>query len=387
MDIKEQIQLGQERTVDSVNVDTTIKFGFESSKKQSIEYNIQNILDVTQVFDDERQAVNIYRIHGEFEYLSILNGMPIDYQDQVDFFRTIPISAETKNIFTDLKIYLVKPSTGYTQLDENRYIRNYEVIATPDEIDIQRAGYATNIFNEQQYSLIVTKDIDISNQFDGLNFPLTNVYFYVEYQPQTNGLGEDEFMRIKTFDSSGNTSTEIDFTPVPLTNGDVISGDVITFSLSNYSQVDYNLAEQYVFMPYLPSNDKLAPDELKFKYNPFIPVTLRVLEEDIQRANTGSTSNDEVSEIPSYAIPTGEGNFIWRNLLDKGFFDPITGVGVSYPFINQKHYVFNNTIFSMSPDTSDGNTNFVFNEIRFSPNELIKAEPNSSTDNLAKGCA
>ena len=72
MDVQDKIQLGEHRYVDAVNVDTTIKIPLESNNDLNIEYDIQNVLDVTQIFDIERQASKKYRIHGEFEYLVLL---------------------------------------------------------------------------------------------------------------------------------------------------------------------------------------------------------------------------------------------------------------------------------------------------------------------------
>jgi len=392
MDIKEKIQLGEDSYIDSVNVNTTIKFPLQSNNDLNFEYDIQNVLDVTQVFDTERQESKKYRLHGEFEYLSILNGLPKDYTLLSDFFSLIPLSADTKNIYSDLNIYLVKPSIEFTELITNeRYIKNYEIIANINNVEIFNSGFAKNIYSEQQYTYVINLDIDIADQYDGLNFPITELALYIEYQPQQNGNGVLETMERKNYNSTGGTITQ-NFTPISLNVGDIIVGDVINYNKLQYEQTDfiYN-NEPQTMEHYINTTYKDTPTSgnkiLKYKYKPFIPITLKFLESNITRGNTGSTSYEVTSTIPPFATQIdNDGNFIWRKLLPNGFFDPIEEIGVNFPFINQRHYVFSNIIFKMQPDLSDFNTSNVFNQILFDQNNLINAEPNSSLDNIGEIC-
>ena len=395
MDVQDKIQLGEHRYVDAVNVDTTIKIPLESNSGLNIEYDIQNVLDVTQVFDAERQESKKYRIHGEFEYLSILNGLPKEYDILNHFFALIPLSADTKNINTDLKIYLVKPSTGFTELiPDERYIKNYEIIGDVTNVEIFNSGFARNIYNEQQSTYVVNIDIDIADQYDGLNFPITELSLYVIYQPQENGDGVLETMERKTYDATGGTIIE-NFTPSNLSVGDIIQGDVIDYEKILYLQEDFiynnepQVMEHYIYTHYTSFVNKIGaiPAALKWKYRPFIPITLRYYQDDVVRGNTGSTSYEVVSTIPPFATEIdNDGNFVWRNLLDNGFIDPISEEGVSFPFINQKHYVFSNIVFKMQPDLTDFNTEDVFTQILFEQNELINSEPDSSLDNIGEIC-
>lgn len=380
MDIQDKIQLNEKKYIDAVNVDTSIKIGLDGNSDLNIEYDIQNVLDVTQIFDAERQAVKTYRIHGEFEYFSLLNGLEIDYEELSNFFSKTPLSAETKSIYTDLKIYLVKPSTGFTELIPNeRYIKNYDIISEVQNFEVTPAAFATNVYAEQQHSFIVNFDVDIENILDGLGFPITELALYVEYQPQLNGNGTSETMEIKTYNATGGTVIQ-NFTPIPLGIGNTIQGDVIDYEKLLFEQTDYNLLEQYIYTPY-------TGGELKWKYRPIIPLRLRYFENDVRRANTGVTAYEEVISIPYYATKIDDnGNYVWRNILDNGFFDPIDEIGVSFPFINQKHYVFNNIVFKMQPDLTDPNTASVFDEILFPDNTLLSNTPNSDLDNIGEIC-
>ena len=390
MDVQDKIQLGEHRYIDAVNVDTTIKLPLQSNNDLNIEYDIQNVLDVTQVFDAERQESKKYRIHGEFEYLSILNGLPVEYTLLNHFFALIPLSADTKNIYSDLEVYLVKPSTGFTELiADERYVKNYEVIANVDNVDIFNSAFARNIYNEQQYTYVVDVDIDIADEYDGLNFPITELSLYVVYQPTENGDGDPETMERKTYNATGGTIIE-NFTPTSLSVGDIIQGDVIDYEKLLYQQTDFNLMEHYIYTTYNTLANKFVPSTsqiLKWKYRPFIPITLRYLDVNITRGNTGSTSYEVANSVPPFATKIDDdGNYVWRNILDNGFFDPLEEIGVSFPFINQRHYVFSNIIFNMQPDLEHLNTENVFDEILFAQNTLINAEPDSSLDNIGEIC-
>ena len=390
MDVQDKIQLGEHRYIDAVNVDTTIKLPLESNGGLNIEYDLQNVLDVTQIFDIERQASKKYRIHGEFEYLSILNGLPVEYTLLNHFFALIPLSADTKNIYSDLEVYLVKPSTGFTELiADERYVKNYEVIANVDNVDIFNSAFARNIYNEQQYTYVVDVDIDIADEYDGLNFPITELSLYVVYQPTENGDGDPETMERKTYNATGGTIIE-NFTPTSLSVGDIIQGDVIDYEKLLYQQTDFNLMEHYIYTTYNTLANKFVPSTsqiLKWKYRPFIPITLRYLDVNITRGNTGSTSYEVANSVPPFATKIDDdGNYVWRNILDNGFFDPLEEIGVSFPFINQRHYVFSNIIFNMQPDLEHLNTENVFDEILFAQNTLINAEPDSSLDNIGEIC-
>ena len=130
-----------------------------------------------------------------------------------------------------------------------------------------------------------------------------------------------------------------------------------------------------------------SSDILRWIYKPFIPITIRVFSDDLERINTGSTSVEEVDLIPFYATPIDdEGNVVWRNLLDKGFIDPLTNIGVNFPFINNRHYVFQNLIVSIQPQLNHPNTANVFNQILFNNNELISSQPSSQLDNINDKC-
>ena len=61
----EKIQLSQFKNVDATNQDTYMNISLEIDKENIMEYDIRSIVDVTQIYEDERQFVDTYRFYGE----------------------------------------------------------------------------------------------------------------------------------------------------------------------------------------------------------------------------------------------------------------------------------------------------------------------------------
>ena len=381
----EKIRLSQFDNVDATNQDMYQSMGLSVNEEEIIEFDIRNVLDVTAVYEAERQLSNVYRLYGEAEYLSPLNAMITGYTQQTDFFTTFPRSADTKSILTDFKFYLLAPTTAYTALitgdTGGTYIKDYEVISEIDNLEIYNAGYSVNVFGEQQHTWDFNLDFDLFERYDGLGFPLTHLYLYAQYQTQNNGDGDPESLSGKTYDSSGNPSTGLTASTT-LTIGDVVTGDVIEWNKYLYTQETLTEQEYYISTPY--SGNTLA---LIWRYSPIIPIEIRVFEDNVQRTNISGTSYEETTSIPPFATKVDdEGNYVWRLLQDIGFVDPLTKIGVNYPFINKRHYVFNNIVIPVKPNLDDANTALVFEEITFDPNQFISSQPNSDIENVGKLC-
>lgn len=128
MDEQVQILLNGEKNVDSVNVDNYIKLNVENKTGEIIEYDIRNGLSATEIFDAEREANPIYRIYGRIEYLSLLNGLSNAYNSTGAFFLHSG-GTNIKNIFNSFKFYLLKATTGYTNITGNTdYIINEQFL-------------------------------------------------------------------------------------------------------------------------------------------------------------------------------------------------------------------------------------------------------------------
>jgi len=416
-----EILLNSLKNINSVNVDNYDKV--ELSNKLSLihEYDIRNVLSATEVFDAEREANEIYRIYGKIEYLSMLNGLKSTYSGFTDFFNP-QTTGSYKNLLNSFDFYLVKPaSSGYTQItgitgssllydDAIDNIRKFEVIATPSDLELYPAGFANNVYGEQAYAFNFSKDFDVSGLLDGFGFPLTELFLYAQYKPQLNGDNKPEKLFATTWSPVTDAESTFELTPtVPTFNiGDILFhnmnyiGDVIGYSKSQFYQAQEHPQTFYIETPYKgfieititpffgpPIVIKTPIDKrLRWKYNPFIPFQLRYFSNELYKENTGNTAYDIVSSIPYYATKLDDmGNYVWREILPQGYTDPLTGIGVDYPFVNQRRYLFSNIVFIITPDLNDTETRLAFEEAWYTKNSTIRAiKPTSDLGNIGKPC-
>lgn len=384
-----EIQLGEYKNINSVNVDLHEKLFLKNKSANILEYDIRNVLSVTEVFDAERQANEIYRIYGNIEWLSILNGLREDYNALSDFF--LPFysppgeSHSFKNLLNSFEIYLVRPSTVFTAVTttDNEYIRYFEVIATLNEIELYNAGFSKNIFNEQKYGFNLNIDIDISDYIDGLGFPLTELFLYFQYIPKENDENIPEEMQRIVWNNNSGLPNVVSYAPTQLSIGDRIIGNKILLNKLNYSQELLQNQIYYISTPYSSAGNI---ERLIWYYNPFVPLRLRYFNNEIKRANTGSTSYEVRNSIPYYAISISDGNYVWREILPQGYIDPITSNGVDYPFINGKRYLFSNIVLDIVPSLDDFNTGNVFSEIKLNNPTVLNTRPITDLNDIGKPC-
>jgi hypothetical protein len=395
MDENIQILLNSTKNINAVNVDTYNKIELSNKRALLHEYEIKNVLSATEVFNIEREANAIYRIYGKIEYLSLLNGLKNSYSQLQDFF--LPqASGNSKNLLNSFDFYLVKAGTGYTHItgitavSTIRYIRYFEVIATPAEFELYPVGFANNVYGEQAYAFNFNIDFDVSDYFDNFGFPATELFLYAQYKPAISPI---ESIYATTFSSATGAASKLPFTPPALNIGDYVKtslgvkiGDLIEYSDSQFYQAQLLEQTFYIHTPYLSG---ITHQRLVWKYNPFIPFTLRYFSEEVYGANISGTSYEQTSSIPSYATEysAGTGNYVWRTILEQGYFDPLTNIGVDYPFVNKKRYLFSNIVFDIMPDLNDVETLNAFEEIKFGTPLQINLEPAvDDLNNIGKPC-
>ena len=399
MDEKLQILLGSAKNVNSVNVDNYARIELTNKLEEITEYNINSSLSASDVFDAEREASEVYRIYGKIEYFSLLNNLKNvgTLPSLDDFFIPYYPSASTltntsKTLLNSFKFKLLRPSnTGYTNItiegDNSYYIRDFEVVS--DDIDIYPAGYSNNVFNEQTYCFNFNEDINVENFMQNITFdnytggtglPVTELYLFAEYIPDQNNT-----KKYTVWDNSG-VSSRLDYD-----NTSNVYRDIIKFSKDEFS-IDNHLNQiHYIYTKY---NKGVGIDGLVWKYNPLIPFKLRYFSDSISTANINDVSYEETSKIPYYALKENEppladnGKRIWRDILPQGYIDTISNIGVNYPFVNNRRYLFSNVILDIVPDLSDpySNTYDVFKNLNFYDPNLIHTQPTSGLNNLGNPC-
>lgn len=391
MDKKYKIRLGETKSVDSINTDSTINLKLDSNKKNIIDYNKQEFIDVSELFDNERQNSEKYRIFGSINYFSLLNNINEDYYNIEDFFRIKePDENNLRNITTDFNIFIVKPippedyrlvngnlSDGYEEIGTNSlYLRSFEIISEINKTNYTKLGYSVNLFNEEIYGYIFNEVFDIKNEVDGLGFPLDELYLYFQYIPKLNGEDNAETVRRRVF--SGLSSSKLLFNFTNLSVGDIIYGDIIRYNEENLTQTIIREQEYFIDVPY-------ENGTIRLKYNPFMPIKLRQYSDDIERVSLDSTVYEEIESVPDYAKVV-DNYYVWKNFIDKGFIDPLTGQGVDYPFINDTNYIHKNITLSVIPDLTASSTSNIFGDIRYELNNSFYQLNNNINDDISKLC-
>lgn len=116
MDKQIQILLGSQKNINSVNVDTFEKVSLFNNVSELTEYNVNEEINATDLFNTEREENQIYRIYGRIEWMSLLNGLINNYKYFQDLF-TPNYGNTSKNIINSFDFYLVRPAeTGYTKI-------------------------------------------------------------------------------------------------------------------------------------------------------------------------------------------------------------------------------------------------------------------------------
>ena len=278
MDSKQDILLGNQKNIDSVNADNYTTVELTNNVSEINEFTVNDVVNSTEVFDAEREANQVYRIYGRIEWMSLLNGVAMGHNSLEDFFNPI-YTGNSKNIINSFDFYLVAPSSGetYSSMSGAKKRRNFEVIATPSQFEIYKAGFSNNVYGEQVYEFSFKTDFDVSEYYDKLGFPLTELFLYAQYIESSVIV---EQMSRTTWSYSG-VEDKVDLTTKDLNIGDTVEHhqgsniqDVIEYREDEYYQAQVEPQTFYIRTRY---NDS-GPKWLEWSYNPFIPFRLRYLD-------------------------------------------------------------------------------------------------------------
>lgn len=391
-----QIQLGNSKFVDSVNSDGFVSTNLSTPSVEILPYDETSTINVAQLFNDERQASEIYRFYGSINFMSLVNGLKLNYKEVDDFFKRpaigIEMSGLTRNILNTFDVYLCRPlgnkfdgntviQSGNTKVNSTIYQLKYEVLSNINNFEIYKSGFAKNIYFDQVYSYHFSIDADLLGQTDSFNKPITKMYLYFKFRPSTNKNGVVETISRNIYASNN----PVNRVPVPYEvhePGDIIGGDWVYYIPTNFDEIEMKKLEYYVKFVCSGSSGT----GLSFKYQPFFEINVREYGDEIISGNISGTSEID-REIPYYAVKIdNHGNYIWKDILQNGYIDPITNKGVNFPFVNKRHYIFNNIVLKLTTDLLDTNTSTVFSTIKFGPNSLRFVKPLSDLNNLGERC-
>lgn len=376
-----KILLGSKKNVNSVDVETYTRIELGNKKQIISEYDQNNFISASDVFNSERQENDIYRIYGRIEFLSLLNGLKSNYDNIDQLF--VKSSGGTKTLLNCFDFYLVKPSTDFIKISgqTNSYIRKMEVMATPNQFDIFEAGFTNNSYGDIIFSFNLNSDVNFDNKFDYFNFPIIEAYLYIRYKKTGT-----EVLKKSDFDTvSGIESFVVDNQTTKYSIGDKINCDVVEFDRYEYLQTVISGNTHQILTTFITGGT------IMWNYNPFIPLRLKYLSGNVSRENKINSSYDVVTNIPSHAILLNpnditDNTYVWREIIPQGSFDPITEEGVDYPFINKRRYLFKTVILDVIPNLDDLSTYIAFKELKYGDPSNDYNNPIIDVNNIGKPC-
>jgi hypothetical protein len=278
------------------------------------------------------------------------------------------------------------------------YVRLHKVLTNSECAVLTKAGFELNNFStktklekavitpnniertsikdgNQSYTLSFNCDIDINPLLDNQKRPISELYFTTIWRgyfgwtkdlkqgfdfnvPLINGLTNPWWDQTNPLSSTGilqsayNSSTQPPVGPFYynelLTIGDIIDGAYCEWN--DYEQTERVISEMNHKITFnvnhfnVPSL-MLPTNPLGYYYKPHSPLKIRAFSDYIEEAPASG-----VIGIPNYAFYSNLSNsFRWRDMYPYGYIDT-ADIGVDYPFLNSKHYPYDNYIFRLYPE-------------------------------------
>jgi hypothetical protein len=279
------------------------------------------------------------------------------------------------------------------------YIRKHKIITEPENSILTFTGFEQNAFksvkryeskeltpnllarvstkeDSQTYNLSFDNPFNINGLLDNHKRPISDFYFTivnrgyfgyfnppniynkalkvgwefnVEKEPtlwwERNNPNSDVNLSVQNFSSNGVLFRH---------NKNFISGDTIDGPFcewNNLTQKETVLSEvfhKFVFNQSVFSIGSNINNPLGYYYNPFLRLGIRYFSDYIEEGDFYTTEF-----APNYAYYSKFKNkLIWRDIYDFGFVDE-NGGGLDFPFLNNRHYPFDNFIFRIIPEGSN----------------------------------
>ena len=281
------------------------------------------------------------------------------------------------------------------------YVRKHKILQTPTNAVLTFAGFENNAFrtvrkfespqltpnnvgrvslkeDSQSYNLSFKDYVDITGLYDNLNRPISEVFFTVInkgrfgwfHYPNTQNVGLKQGWdfnlgpQLNTWWDATNVNSNTNITTQSFGNqntntifyynsdysvGDIMDGDFCEWN--NFTQTERVISEYYhkfTFNQNVFTIGGNVNNQLGYYYKPHNKFQLSVFSSYVEESD-----GEIIGNLPNYAyykIATQE--FVWRDKYSYGFIDE-NGRGVDYPFLNGKHYPYENFIFRVIPEGSN----------------------------------
>ena len=287
------------------------------------------------------------------------------------------------------------------------YVRRHKILTNYTDAILTKTAFENNAFRKtkkfetkaltpnlnprtsikegtQSYSLSFKDNFSINGLKDNLNRPLTELYVTVVNRgrfgffdklrkgwgfnlgPELNtwwgnplsltNIEQSSFSRpgpIITTQLGFEVGTQVTFYyNNPLQVDDLIDGDLCEWN--NLTQEERVLSFHYHKITYNPKVFEITPNSsLGYYYNTHYKFQLRTFSSYVETADFGTV----LDNLPSYSYYSAfNKQFLWRDIYTYGYIDNEDN-GVDNPFLNNKHYLFEDFVFRLIPEGSNINEN------------------------------
>lgn len=311
--------------------------------------------------------------------------------------RNVGYTGNTFTTFTQGTFRRVLNVANSADTISSYYIRKHKILTNPECAVLVNAGYEQNVYGNKQkceiksltpnkrkrtsvkegsrsYNLSFNCDVNTLQLLDNQKRPVSELFFTTIWrgyfgwtQKLKQGWYFNTFLdqnkpQIWWDQNNPDSSTMINQSQYNSLNGqgpfyyndllmegDTIDGDFCEWN--NFEQLERVISEYQHKITYnynwfsLSATTQNSNNSYGYFYRPHKGIQIRAFSDYIEEG-----SSENVVGIPDYAYySTTNALFRWRDLYPYGFIDT-DGVGVDYPYLNDAHYPFVDTIFKITPE-------------------------------------
>jgi hypothetical protein len=269
-------------------------------------------------------------------------------------------------------------------IESKYYFRKFRRVPVSDgslinkeDYNIYKLGFSQNYFYEDISQFIFNEDINVKDLKDNLGRPISELYLTM-IKTDSNGLfglissgietpfipklNTSEFntylLDIPVINKIHNSTDNTPFTShVPLesnvtflNNNNDFYGDLVEYNenqlketvlaevyhrFNTLNRETPNQSMTYSVTPSIQNTIQLGPRQEGYYYKAHNLIQIR------QFSNYIEQGDDFTVGIPDYAVKLDGNRYVWRDLVDIGFIQLGEDV-LNYPFVNGRHYLYNN---------------------------------------------
>jgi hypothetical protein len=218
------------------------------------------------------------------------------------------------------------------------YIKTLEVINVIEDLD--SCAFSINTLNNNIYSFLLNRDLNISDLFNNLSEPITDLYIGIikNGSPDLTTFSsvESHFSKLINYINNNQGIEKITDNNVRL-NKTVNIGDIFYYGLCEYTTE--NLLETELDL----IEHRFIHRDVLFKYNPFHKIPIKLKSTYIEDSETNEN-------IPNYSIYSRQREkYIWRDIFDIGTTDE-DGNNIDFPFTNNAFYTYSDLNLFVLPE-------------------------------------